>query len=309
MESVNCQLSPVNCQLSIVIPVYCVEDTLDRCLKSIVSQSYANYEVILVDDGSPDRCPAMCDDWAGQDARIRVIHKEHGGLSDARNVGIDAAMGQWLAFIDSDDELGEGTLEQVMPMVESYDIVEFPFYRAYGSERQTLVSFEPTVYEDMETYWLKGLAYEHTYVWNKIYRKSLFDYVRFPKGKVFEDMHTLPLLLRQARRIATTDKGVYLYHWNNKGITATADGLALKSLLKAHLQVGWMDDRCYMRVLNIQISVYERLRKEILLPYRPVHIGTKGLRPAEKVKAVLLRVLGVKGVCELFYRLHKTTLV
>lgn len=295
--------------LSIIIPVYCVEDTLDRCLESIVRQSFADYEIILVDDGSPDHSPALCDDWAKQDTRISVIHKEHEGLSDARNAGIDAATGEWLAFIDSDDELGEGTLEKVMPMAEDYDIVEFPFYRAYGSEKQSLFTFKPKVYENMEEYWLKGHAYEHSYAWNKIYRKRLFDHVRFPKGQVFEDMYTLPQLLKQAHRIATTDQGIYYYHWNNKGITATADGLAMESLLKAHLQVGWMDDRCYMRILNIQIDVYERLRKEILLPYRPVHIGTEDLRVAERIKAVLLRLLGVKGVCELFYTLHKIALV
>ena len=296
-------------KLSVIIPVYCVEDTLDRCVKSIVSQSYHDFEVILVDDGSPDHCPELCDNWAKRDTRIHVIHKEHGGLSDARNVGIDAAIGEWLAFIDSDDELGEGTLEKVIPMMESFDIVEFPFYRAYGSKQQHLFTFEPKVYDNMEEYWLKGRAYDHTYVWNKIYRKSLFDHVRFPKGEVFEDIHTLPLLLKEARLIATTDQGLYYYHWNNKGITATADGQALESLLKANLKVKWMDDLYYMRILNIQISVYQRLRKEILLPYRPVQIRTKDLTVTERIKAVMLKVLGVKGVCQLFYTFHKIALV
>ena len=296
-------------RLSVIIPVYCVENTLDRCVESVIAQSIADMEIILVDDGSPDHCPELCDEWAKKDSRIRVIHKEHGGLSDARNAGIDTATGEWLAFVDSDDELGEGTLEKVLPMMEHYDIVEFPFYRAYGSEQQHLCTFELKVYENMEEYWLKGRGYDHTYVWNKIYRKSLFDHVRFPKGKLFEDIHTLPLLLKQAHRIATTDQGLYYYHWNDKGITATADGQALESLLRANLNVKWMDDLYYMRVLNIQISVYERLKNEILLPYRPVHIGTKGLRTAEKIKVVLLRVLGVKGVCQLFYTLHKIALV
>ena len=296
-------------KLSVIIPVYCVEDTLDRCVKSIVGQSYHDLEVILVDDGSPDHCPELCDDWAKRDPRIRVIHKEHGGLSDARNVGIDTAAGEWLAFIDSDDELGEGTLEKVMPMIDKYDIIEFPYYRAYGSKQQQLFTFEPKVYDDMEEYWLKGRAYDHTYAWNKIYRKSLFDHIRFPQGEVFEDIHTLPSLLKQARCIATTDQGLYYYYWNSKGITATADGQALESLLKANLKVKWMDDLYYMRILNIQISVYQRLRKEILLPYRPVQIKTKGLTVTERIKAVMLRVLGVKGVCQLFYTFHKIALV
>ena len=296
-------------KLSVIIPIYQVETTLDRCLTSIINQSYTDIEIILVDDGSPDHSGELCDIWAEKDSRIRVIHKKNGGLSDARNAGIDAAIGEWLAFIDSDDEMDEGTLEKVMPLAQDYDIVEFPYYRFYGSEKQRLCTFEPKVYENMEDYWLKGCAYEHTYVWNKIYRKTLFDHVRFPKGKVFEDIHTLPLLLAQAHRVATTDQGLYYYHWNNNGITATADGQALDSLLRAHLSVEWMDDRYYMRVLNIQIYVYEHLKNEIRLPYRPVHFGTKGLRTAEKIKIVLLRVLGVKGICQLFYTLHKMALV
>ena len=93
-------------RLSVIIPVYCVENTLDQCVESVIAQSIADMEIILVDDGSPDHCPELCDEWAKKDSRIRVIHKEHGGLSDARNAGIDAATGEWLSFVDSDDELG-----------------------------------------------------------------------------------------------------------------------------------------------------------------------------------------------------------
>lgn len=296
-------------QLSIIIPVYQVEKTLDRCVESVITQSFTDFEVILVDDGSPDHSPELCDDWAKKDARIRVIHKENGGLSDARNAGIDVASGDYLTFIDSDDYIEEGTLAGVMGAVADNDIVEYPIERFCGSANQSLLTFMPKVYDNMEAYWLTEHAYKHTYACNKIYRRALFDHVRFPKGKVFEDMHTLPSLLQKAHRVATTDQGLYHYCWNDNGITNTADGQALKSLLQANLNVNWMDDLYYMHVLNIQISVYERVRNEVQLPYRPVHIGTKGLRIAEKIKAGLLRVLGVKGVCELFYTLHKINLV
>lgn len=89
--------------ISVIVPIYKVEAYLDRCVQSIVDQTYANLEILLVDDGSPDRCPEICDAWSQRDPRIRVIHKKNGGLSDARNVGIDAAKGDWLAFVDSDD--------------------------------------------------------------------------------------------------------------------------------------------------------------------------------------------------------------
>ena len=295
--------------LSIIIPVYCVENTLDRCVKSVVGQSYHDIEIILVDDGSPDHCPEMCDSWAQKDGRIRVIHQNNGGLSDARNVGIDASRGEWLTFVDSDDYIEEGTLEQVMAATADNDLVEYPVERFCGSPQESLLTFEPKVYKDMSDYWLNGQAYEHSYVWNKIYRKELFNQIRFPKGQVFEDIQTLPLLLQKAHRVATIPHGLYHYCWNESGITATANGQALESLLNAHLQTPWMDDRYYMRVMNIQIDVYEQLKKEILLPYRSVSIVTKGLRPPERMKALLLRIVGVKGVCQLFYTLHKITRV
>ena len=89
--------------ISVIIPIYNVEAYLDECIASVIAQTYSNLEIILVDDGSPDNCPQMCDEWAAKDSRIRVIHKENGGLSDARNAGIDIATGEYIAFVDSDD--------------------------------------------------------------------------------------------------------------------------------------------------------------------------------------------------------------
>ena len=229
--------------VSVIVPVYNVEKYFKRCLESVINQTYHNLEIILVDDGSPDHCPEMCDSWAQKDERIRVIHQNNGGLSDARNVGIDASRGEWLTFVDSDDYIEEGTLEQVMAATADNDLVEYPVERFCGSPQESLLTFEPKVYKDMSDYWLNGQAYEHSYVWNKIYRKELFNQIRFPKGQVFEDIQTLPLLLQKAHRVATIPHGLYHYCWNESGITATANGQALESLLKAHLQTPWMDDR------------------------------------------------------------------
>lgn len=100
--------------VSVIVPVYKVEPYLDRCVASILAQTYPNLEVILVDDGSPDNCPALCDAWAQRDARIRVIHKKNGGISDARNVGLDAASGAYISFVDSDDYIAENFIETLM---------------------------------------------------------------------------------------------------------------------------------------------------------------------------------------------------
>ena len=106
--------------ISVIVPVYKVEPYLDRCVQSIVSQTYENLEIILIDDGSPDQCPAMCDSWAERDPRIRVIHKENGGVSSARNEGLKAATGTWLSFVDSDDWLHPQFFEITLMLAEKY---------------------------------------------------------------------------------------------------------------------------------------------------------------------------------------------
>lgn len=207
-------------QLSIIIPVYRVEQTLDRCVRSVLCCERRDIEVLLVDDGSPDSCGTLCDQWATRDGRVRVLHKRNGGLSDARNAGIEASHGDLLMFVDSDDELAPGTIEAAMKTMEedeACDIAEFGVLRVSRSsddkeERacskpvdgscsnkplflEGELVFDPqtvseTHYVDMRLYWLRTRAYTHSYAWNKIYRRWLFQDVRYPVGRVFEDMFT-----------------------------------------------------------------------------------------------------------------------
>ena len=121
--------------LSIIIPVYKVEKYLDRCLKTVTNQTYKNLEIILVDDGSPDNCPKMCDDWAKKDKRIRVFHKQNGGVSSARNLGIENATGDYLTFIDSDDTIELETYEKcILELKNNIDTVFFKMNRVHGDE-------------------------------------------------------------------------------------------------------------------------------------------------------------------------------
>ena len=287
--------------LSIIVPVFNVEQTLERCLKSIAEQSFTDWEAILVDDGSPDDCPIICDEWAKNDSRFRVVHKSNGGLSDARNAGIDCANGKYITFVDSDDFLDPSTYEQVIPLIEDADIVEFPIYRFYGSTKQELLQFCHHTYNDMGRYWLEGGAYNHTYACNKLFRRELFSEVRFPVGKVFEDIATLPQLLQHAQKVVTTDRGLYYYCMNTNGITSQAQGHELKMLLESHLNVisHWYNDDYYMHVLNIQMDVYELTGETPLLPRRYVNPFSKGLSFTQRVKAITLNLLGIKGICKL----------
>lgn len=301
-------------KLSIVIPVYRTEYTLNRCMKRVLDQDFPDFEVILVDDGSPDRCPVLCDEWAAKDARVRVIHKENGGLSDARNAGITIATGDYITFVDSDDFICKDTYGPLMQRLKKdpdIDILEYPIYVHYSSPRQHIIGFQTeTRYHDMETYWLEGQAYQHTYACNKIFRKSLFDDVRFPVGKVFEDAKTLPLLLKKAKTIQTVSQGLYYYCSNSNGITQTADGHALRMLLEPHAEIIKNMQRrdqnfqtYYLHVLNIQIDVCERTGEAPILPR--IKVDPNLFNGALKIKALLLNNLGTKKLCTIFKLAHK----
>ena len=232
-------------KLSVVIPVYNVAQTLRKCVESVLQQGVDNMEIILVDDGSPDECPKICDELATADQRIIVVHKSNGGLSDARNAGIETAKGDYLTFVDSDD-------------------------------------------------WNNTKAYNHTYAWNKIYRSKLFDDIRFPQGKVFEDVWTYPQLLLKANNIATTSTGKYVYHENPKGITACADGNALLFLLQAYLECPYPIP--LINKINVQLDVYALTGKILLAD---THTNEHGSDILEKIKILLYKTFGIRKLCKI----------
>ena len=289
--------------LSIIIPVYHVESTLNRCVESVLRQGLDDFEVILVDDGGEDKCPELCDDWARKDSHVRVVHQKNGGLSAARNAGIGIARGDYLTFVDSDDYVDKGLYAQLMEVLKTQDdidLLEFSVIEREGGGEERRLSLPERRYTDMETYWLEGRAYGHTYAWNKIYRRKLFDQVRFPVGRLFEDVHTLPSLLAAARVVATTPKGFYHYTDNPDGITHKATGRELQDLLDAHLDyIGGghsIDARYYAHVLNVQLDVYELTGQEPQLPRR-CYFGSP--------KLLLLQLLGMKRLCQLNQFIHK----
>ena len=298
-------------RLSIVIPVFRVEDTINRCVESVVNQDYDNIEVILVDDGSPDKCPAICDSWASRDSRVRVIHKQNGGLSDARNAGIAIASGDYITFVDSDDYLDEQLYATLMSTIisnPSIDILEYGV-RYIGKGNDQCLTFADQTYHDAVCYWTQGMAYKHSYACNKIYKTRLFDEITYPVGKVFEDMWILPLLTSKAHVIVTTSAGYYNYQWNPSGITATATGMQLRMLLEAHLRFMDIypmiaDDRYYMSVLNIQLDVAELTGDAPILPKRKI-TSIRNLTLPNKIKALTLNLLGLNNLCQLNKIIHK----
>lgn len=208
--------------LSVIVPVFNTADTLERCVSSILSQQVDGLELILVDDGSTDSSPALCDRLSGADDRVRVIHRANGGLSAARNTGIDAATGTWIAFADSDDELAPDTLSANLELAtDDVDLVEFPVSVHYGAPNCYQLDFElRTVSGDyVFRHWIKSGGYNHCYAWNKIYRTTLFEGIRFPEGENFEDAAVCPSIIRRCRAVTYSDRGRYLYYSSGGGIT------------------------------------------------------------------------------------------
>lgn len=297
--------------LSIIIPVYCVEHTLQRCVDSILQQSFTDWELILVDDGSTDTCPTLCNKYAQIDKRIKVIHQENKGLSAARNAGIAIAKGKYITFVDSDDYVQADTYAQLMRILATkpqLDMIEYPAELHVGSAKQSTLTFTMCEYHDMITYWLDAQAFCHCYAWNKIYKATLFRHVRYPVGVVFEDVHTLPKLLQQCSSVATVSVGKYYYCTNHKGITATATGKELTHLLKAHvamLQTPHISGyqrfiNYYAHVLNIQLDVYEATGKT---PILPLYHFKKNNQLTFKLK--LLHLIGLQRLCQLNKFIHK----
>ena len=212
-------------KLSIIVPVYKVRRYLQRCIESILQQTYTDYELILVDDGSPDSCGAICDRYAQECDKVRVIHKKNGGLSSARNAGIAAARGEYITFVDGDDAVTSGTYYYNMNILRSnpdIDILEYPIIVHYESPRSKVISFKPEKISGNENIfknWIMREGYEHCFACNKIYRADLFMFVRYPEGEVFEDTLTTPILLSGSENVYYSDCGFYYYYNNEESIS------------------------------------------------------------------------------------------
>ena len=207
--------------ISVIVPVYKVEKYLKRCVDSILAQTYPCLEVILVDDGSPDGCPAICDEYAREDRRVRVIHKENGGLSDARNAGIDAAKGKFLGFVDSD--IAGCDVKKVCKTEKIEEKEQQPIRRAVYSGREATANLY-----DAQMY-LKSVV-----AWNKLYKKELFEEIRFPKGKLHEDEFTSYKLLYQSESVVYINRAYYFYFQREDGIMGKEQRKISPAVLEAY---------------------------------------------------------------------------
>lgn len=206
--------------ISVIVPIYKVENFLRDCVESILRQTYSNYELILVDDGSPDNCGQICDSYAKNDKRIKVIHKKNGGLSDARNAGLDIAQGEYVTFIDSDDIIWEGYLEILIKNALKYnaDIVQGELTNSLKelggkADKSEMLLNGKEIFRKFLL--CKGFD---VYIWKNLYSRHLFRDIRFPVGRINEDNLTIYKLYFEAQRAVYIPRIIYFYRINPNGI-------------------------------------------------------------------------------------------
>ncbi|MBQ6787622.1 MAG: glycosyltransferase [Lachnospiraceae bacterium] len=211
--------------ISVIVPIYKVEKYLNKCVDGIINQTYTNLEIILVDDGTPDNCGAICDEYAEKDSRIKVIHKSNGGLSDARNVAIDIMQGKYVTFIDSDDYIGTEYIQCMYEALKNTDsdlaICEYAYVREDGTminrpcnnKKVQVFNQERALYE------LLNMKKYSNSAWGKLYKSEHFSDVRYPKGRLYEDVPTTYKLFMKSAKIAFCANVQYYYLFREAAIS------------------------------------------------------------------------------------------
>ena len=204
-------------KISVIVPVYKVEPYLRRCVDSILAQTFSDFELILVDDGSPDGCPAICDEYAKMDDRVRVIHKANGGLSDARNAGLDVAVGEFISFVDSDDYVSNEYLQKMFDIAErmNADFVACGVINVWSDHEEKWPDLKNSLlfskselirsYSPQNKHLLMPTACE------KLYRRKIFDTIRFTVGIIFEDFDIQLRIIEQSSTIVILNEHLYYY--------------------------------------------------------------------------------------------------
>jgi glycosyltransferase involved in cell wall biosynthesis len=257
--------------ISVIVPVYNVENYIGECIDSILAQTMSSFELILVDDGSKDASGRICDEYAELDSRIRVIHKENGGLSSARNRGLDEAKGDYICFVDSDDAVSADYLEKLYAAIkrDNTDIVVCDIDAPKLSTADMSVN-SPISMPVLEA---KRWLYDQTsreYVlmvvaWNKMYAKKLLDGIRYPEGRLHEDEFMIGRVLSRAKTVSFVPDKLYVYRDNTSGITSDTNRFNLRhfDVIDAYMEriSGAMDDEEYeFAIATLKIALYKCAR-------------------------------------------------
>lgn len=259
-------------KISVIVPIYNVEKYLSRCVDSILNSNYKNLEIILVDDGSTDSCGHICDEYKMKDRRIKVIHKENGGLSDARNKGIDIATGDYISFVDSDDAIDNDMFDYLLKILLenkcdisvcnyiTFSTIELP--KSISKYSKTKVYTNESALDIL----LNGKISHSDYAWNKLYKRDLFKNIRYPVGRKMEDIGTTYKLYYIAKKIVIGDAIKYYYYQRNNSILGKNSYLNYKDNLELSItRYKFLKNK----KLNINYINYEKdIIKKILELYK-----------------------------------------
>lgn len=216
----------MNEKISIIIPVYKVEKYLGKCLDSVAAQTYKNLEVLLVDDGSPDNCPAICDEYAEKDERFKVIHKKNEGVARARNSALDVAGGDFISFIDSDDWIADNTYEYFMESLKKYNVDCVVGRCRVVYDRNDELKYTEVKPQEIRqcsgTEAMRGVLDNGSAAWNRLFRKEVFDTLRFPVGRINDDEVTALHAYAQCDKIVYLNEPTYFYRIRENSITTSA---------------------------------------------------------------------------------------
>lgn len=212
--------------ISVIIPAYNVESYIERCLESVVNQTYENLEIIIINDGSTDATPFLCDKWEKRDKRIRVIHKENGGASRARNIGIENARGDYLAFVDSDDWIEKDMYEYLIQLIKLYsvDVVFCDFVRKRNERKRQIKKRKEKIVvregKEIDRYFYRIDGEKSSYAaWCGLYKSTSIEGIRFIENEINEDVLFRYEIYKKVRRIVFSNQYKYNYYVNRKGVT------------------------------------------------------------------------------------------
>jgi len=311
--------------ISVIVPVYNVQQYIEQCVESILSQTYTNLEIILVDDGSSDNCPAICDSYAEEDSRIRVIHKQNGGLSDARNVGVARATGDYIGFVDSDDWIDNTMYETLYSLIKKYDAdiseVGIKYQYANRTEYVKIGNTAGLSRDEAMCGFLDRTKNIQGSVWGKLYKASIAKKLEFPVGKLHEDGYYTYKAIYAVNRYAIGVECLYNYRQNRKGSIMSTQILddnqrsrtdiieafeernsffhdlgesVFESKAKAYYYRTLIT---YLRKSNIQSAASEKMRVTIAKKVNSQHmeiLKNPNLHLTWKIKYLCLRVIDTK---------------
>lgn len=308
--------------ISVIVPCYKVERYLPKCIDSIINQTYTNLEIFLIDDGSPDNCGKICDNYAQKDLRIKVIHKTNGGLSDARNVAIDKMTGEYVVFVDSDDYIAPTHIEGLYDMIQRHQaeisINTFATFYDGTNPLPCKKSSKEFVYTGLEA--TEKMFYQEMFdnsAWGKMYKTNLFDNIRYPKGLLYEDLPTTYKLMLKASKVVYNNNETYYYLLRSDSIEGSKfspeklnSALKLMEIMEQDIQyLQPIIKSYYCRMVSFIFHMILQMPKQYehkdlfynkLKKYRGIVLNDKNARKKTRI-ACLFSYLGINAVQQLFF--------